>query len=333
MDESEKRRERLRALRMEAAQAEVSNGPRSHAVPGALSNPLLEASDVQDFRAAPRFDFYTDPMAAFSSNKWRSNLSNQNPRDFSTPHATGGSPMVQFPPSASGPRSSQIIPSHVHHQQTNYPSDQRTYQAGPYHSPGPTRSPVPMTSPYSVHYGTPPGIWNESGAPSYNAVNYSRVANSPSPGLGWVSGPSFGSPARGRGQWSTNSSSPGSGRGGSSSPHSGRGRGRWAGGVASPPSRSGLGRGTGSRGDGPARGFYDKSMLEDPWKSLEPVIWRGVNKKWKMSESRTLETRHSPHNMKKTKVSEAFDLSNSKQSLADYLAAAFDEAVEDAAAV
>ncbi|GAB4850245.1 hypothetical protein Ancab_029541 [Ancistrocladus abbreviatus] len=183
MEESEKRRERLRALCMEATQAEVSDDPRSHVVPGALSNPLLEASDVQYSTASPRFYFYTDPMAAFSSNKQRRNHGNQNPQDCSTPYATGGGPMVKFPPSASGPRNSEMTPSYVHQCQM---SDQRMHQARAYHNSGPTRSPVTMVSPYPMHQGMTPGVWNQLGGASSHYSMYSPgVAKSCSPGFQW----------------------------------------------------------------------------------------------------------------------------------------------------
>ncbi|KAF8404717.1 hypothetical protein HHK36_009606 [Tetracentron sinense] len=42
MEESEKRSERLKAMRMEAAQAEVSNNVNTSTVLGCLSNPLIE---------------------------------------------------------------------------------------------------------------------------------------------------------------------------------------------------------------------------------------------------------------------------------------------------
>ncbi|XP_038990682.1 protein SICKLE-like [Hibiscus syriacus] len=64
MEESEKRKGRLKAMRMEA---EVSNDVEASAMPGFLSNPLTETPfTVQDdFGRTPRFDYYTDPMAAF----------------------------------------------------------------------------------------------------------------------------------------------------------------------------------------------------------------------------------------------------------------------------
>ncbi|MFS7925522.1 putative protein SICKLE [Helianthus anomalus] len=56
---------------------------------------------------------------------------------------------------------------------------------------------------------------------------------------------------------------------------SGRGRGRGPG--------QGGGRGRGhnhvSAEDRPGR-FFNKSLVEDPWKFLEPVIWKTLKKRW-----------------------------------------------------
>nr|GMD88878.1 protein SICKLE-like [Ipomoea batatas] len=86
MEESEKRRERLKAMRQEAAQAgtqdEVENSMD-------LANPLIESQAAQPGIAEPysrpRFDFYTDPMAAYSADKRQSKHSPQVPQPYSTP--------------------------------------------------------------------------------------------------------------------------------------------------------------------------------------------------------------------------------------------------------
>lgn len=89
MEESEKRKERLKAMRMEAAQAGLhSEAGNSVGVFQSLTNPLIEPSASSsmpaDSRASPRFDFYTDPMAAFSANKRGSKVSHQNTPDYFT---------------------------------------------------------------------------------------------------------------------------------------------------------------------------------------------------------------------------------------------------------
>lgn len=94
MDESEKRRERLKAMRMEAAQIKVSGTVDTSPMPGFLSNPLVEGSATvpvqEESCATPRFDFYTDPMSAFSSNKRRSMVRDQIQQDYFSPPSNSG---------------------------------------------------------------------------------------------------------------------------------------------------------------------------------------------------------------------------------------------------
>lgn len=98
MEESEKRKEILRAMRMEAARAESSDRPEALPGPGSLANPLAETPGPllvqEESQAAPRFDYYTDPMSAFSANKRRNNprsLSQHNyPATNPFPYSTGG---------------------------------------------------------------------------------------------------------------------------------------------------------------------------------------------------------------------------------------------------
>ncbi|XP_022004649.1 protein SICKLE-like [Helianthus annuus] len=97
--------------------------------------------------------------------------------------------------------------------------------------------------------------------------------------------------------------------------------------------RYGRGRGCGS-GQGGGRGqghnhvsaeeqrpdcFFNKSMLEDPWKFLEPVIWKSLKKQWLPPSL----------NAKKPRVSESQRQSSSQPSLAEILAASFNEVAED----
>ena len=112
MEESEKRRERLNAVRMQAAQSEFSINVASSSMPVSLSNPLIETSAtmaVQESSCSPRFDFYTDPMSAFSDSKKNSKASNQNRPDYFTSPNYCGSPMAQFSPSLPGSLQSFII--------------------------------------------------------------------------------------------------------------------------------------------------------------------------------------------------------------------------------
>lgn len=102
-EDSAKRRERLKAMRVQADQAEVPNNFESSGMPGWLSNPLLETATmaVQE-SSAPRFDFYTDPMSAFSDSRKSNKAGNQIRPDCSSSPSNSGSPMSQFSPSLPG---------------------------------------------------------------------------------------------------------------------------------------------------------------------------------------------------------------------------------------
>lgn len=98
MEESEKRRERLKAMRMEAACSENSNNVLSP-MPSNLSNPLVETSEAMHDGscAASRFGFYTDPMAAFSTDRKRNNaVNNQISADYFTSPIDGSSSRMRF---------------------------------------------------------------------------------------------------------------------------------------------------------------------------------------------------------------------------------------------
>lgn len=70
-------------MRKEAQQAEQLNSPAPFP-PGSLSNPftdtLATSTAVNDPSHAPRFDYYTDPLSAFSANNKRRNVMNQGNR-------------------------------------------------------------------------------------------------------------------------------------------------------------------------------------------------------------------------------------------------------------
>lgn len=103
MEDSEKRKEMLKAMRMEAAAASQNDGStelETSMNTGHLSNPLAEASThQQESYDKPRFDYYTDPMAAYSSFK-----RNKSPKQqyISSPSHQMSPPVPQFPPSVPG---------------------------------------------------------------------------------------------------------------------------------------------------------------------------------------------------------------------------------------
>ncbi|PQQ07416.1 collagen alpha-1(I) chain [Prunus yedoensis var. nudiflora] len=141
---------------------------------------------------------------------------------------------------------------------------------------------------------------------------------------------------QGRGHWRSNSPSPHSVHGGNTSPgsSSGRGGGHWS---TSPGLGRRGGRGLGSHGPsamekqlGPER-FYNDSMVEDPWKFLKPVIWKGVDTPMKRfySPGSSKPPIEKSSSTKDASISEGSNKSTSQPSLAEYLAASFNDAVKD----
>ncbi|KAF5740141.1 RNA-binding protein FUS isoform X2 [Tripterygium wilfordii] len=352
---SDKRKERLKAMRMEASAAEkqVSSHVETYTGSGFLPNPLIETSAttmMQESSKTPRFDFYTDPMAAFSTNK-KSKASNHIAQADVAPTTHSGSPETRFSPSFQGSVNPEMAPP-VHQGQQSYYSPHQSYQRPVYYSGfAPHRSPARMGSPFPMHQGTTPGGWNRPGSippfPMHQGTtpggwnrperipNYGFPSNA---GAGTVS-PDFGVYGPGvdhgqsRGHWLGTSPNRASGHGGG--PSSGRGRGHWHGSSMSPGSgrSGGRGRGFHPRGLqpdgtlGPER-LYDKSMVEDPWQHLKPIIWKsldtpGTSNSW-LPQSIS---------MKKERVPESRNKTSSQPSLAEYLAASFNEAVDDAAGV
>ncbi|XP_038716942.1 protein SICKLE-like isoform X1 [Tripterygium wilfordii] len=214
---------------------------------------------------------------------------------------------------------------------SHYSPHQRHQRPVHYSGFTPHRSPAGMGSPFPMLQGTTPGGWNRPGSiPNYgfpsNAGAGTLAPGSDAYGPGVVHGQS-------RGHWLGTSPKFTSGHGGTHI--SGRGIGYWHGSSMSPGSGRSGGRGRGfhprglqpDRTLGPER-FYNKSMVEDPWQHLKPVIWKsldtpGSSNSWLPKSI----------SMKKARVPEAPNKTNSQRSLAEYLAASFDEAVNDAAGV
>ncbi|XP_042520550.1 protein SICKLE-like isoform X1 [Macadamia integrifolia] len=317
MEESKKRRERLKAMQMEAADVEASNIADGSTPPGYLSNPRIEPSSVPLVEeAVPRFDFYTDPMAGSSGNKrWRSTM--QTPQNYTSHTTSSGSPISRLPSSLSGSRNPNVTPTpahqyHINYSPNSYSPNQRIYEASNFGGSDSWRSPVGSASPFHGHQGTPPGVWNRSaGRAGYSFPFHSprgRSFSSPPPGWGGSHSPYSG---RGSNHKFSNSPSFGSGRGG------GRGRGLHA--IASAHEKPYM--------------FYNKTMLEDPWRLLTPVVRISV------LPVSTQHTHDSPRSwlpnslLKKARDSEAVNESNSQSSLAECLAASFEEAVNDATSI
>ncbi|XP_038902109.1 protein SICKLE [Benincasa hispida] len=326
MEESEKRRERLRAMRMEAAQADVANYVET-SLPSHLSNPLVESSGTMIGQlapcTAPRFDYYTNPMAAFSTSKKREKIENQPVSDNYVPYHHNTSSATYLPPNVSGLRNPEMSPSSTH-QFHQYSPDQRTFYARGVSGSGGHGSPA-MPRPFPMDQGA--HMWHGPRRPLVNQFpSHPPRMSSPSHVSGQI-GNSYTNPTQDR--VNTHSSSPSPGYQGSFSP--GRG-GHGHRGNMTPSPRFGSGRGAGSHGrhslsdksSGPEQ-FYNASMLEDPWKVLQPGIWTTI------PSLNPSDSWISKFGTKKARVSNSSSGRSSCQpSLAEYLAASFKEAVEDA---
>ncbi|OIW04318.1 hypothetical protein TanjilG_32510 [Lupinus angustifolius] len=302
MEDSEQRKKRLKEMRQQADLAQVSGGSEGSGVPGLLSNPLIEAPSTIPSRAAPRFDFYTDPMNAFSSNK-RNNAGVQVAPDYFPPPSFGGAPTARF--SSPHPESInlQLTPSPTQASPEPYGNPVWNGPRGPAHY----NAPVWNGPRGPAHYSSNPRF-EQPGSPFYNSpqgiVHHPNHSPNPSPGYRNSPNPS---PGRGRGFWQNRN------------PVSGRGSGR---------GRSSQGHSSNEdRAYGQDR-FYKRSMVEDPWKLLKPVIWKApyafpVNSKSWTSTSKSASTEQEGPTAASVK-------SNSEPSLAEYLAAAFNEAAAGA---
>ncbi|XP_020235156.1 protein SICKLE isoform X2 [Cajanus cajan] len=365
MEDSEQRKKRLKEMRMQADQAEVSGGVEGSPMPGFLSNPLIEAPSTMPSQdrsyAAPRFDYYTDPMSAFSSNK-RYNASIQAAPDNFPPSKFGGSPVAQYSsphPESTNPQvtppPNQLSPAAYRNPVWSGPKEPPHYNFSFHPSSGGANASPRFEPSGGPSYNSTQGIAHR---PSFNHNNYAlgtaHIPNfSPNnPAQGITHRPSFSpnnyaqgtayipnyspnNPAQGITNRPSYSPNPSPGYRNSPSPVQGRGRGFWRN-TGSPVSGRGNFhdyRSNENISRGPAQ-FYKSSMVEDPWKHLEPIIWK--------ANSGSLNTTHIPKNSKpwiskststKTEGSSAAPASDkfsSEPSLAEYLAAAFKEAANDA---
>ncbi|CAJ1971667.1 unnamed protein product [Sphenostylis stenocarpa] len=346
MEDSEQRKKRLKEMRVQADQAEFSGAAEGFPMSGSLSNPLIEAPSTIPSRdkscPAPRFDFYTDPMSAFSANK-RNNTSIQAAPDNFSP-SVGGSFMAQYPsphPESTNPQMT-LPPFHVAAAHTN------PYLSGPR---GPAHNNFPF-HPSSGGSSYPNPRFEPSGGPLYNSVqgiaHRPRYSANPSPGYRSSSRPSYSSnPSPGYRNSARPSYSPNPSPGYRSSPNpslecrNSPSPGQWRGrglchNLVTSVSGRGSGRGTNFRGhwsnENAARSpnrFYKSSMVEDPWNHLEPKIWETIDGSSRISE------KVRPWISKSTSTtgegsSAASVKSSSGPSLAEYLAAAVNEAANDA---
>ncbi|KAF8749566.1 hypothetical protein HU200_012581 [Digitaria exilis] len=265
-ESSSQRRERLLALRS-AANASPAEAPPP-APPGTLLPDLELSGDLASFRGPgpdprsrppQRFDYYTNPAAAFSSYSGGAT----NP---TWSHKRKSPPACYDPRPAPPPPVYGNCPPHQHHLA---PSPMHSPPPMPRGAPGssPWRSPMQFQDPASGYQGAPPGT--------------------PPP---W--GPDFGPPARGSYPNSPRVGfrHPNPGRGGSpmhygprGGPNSSYGRGRGPSHYGSPGPRGRGGRG--GYGWQDRSSYFNKSMVEDPWLDLQPIVGnilipRGDSESW-----------------------------------------------------
>ncbi|KAJ0483765.1 putative protein SICKLE [Helianthus annuus] len=85
MEESTQRRERLKAMLLEVSQEDATHNKDHSAV--SLANPLLESttnSETEVHTTSRSFSYYTNPMAAYSGNKQRGQVSPQISQNISS---------------------------------------------------------------------------------------------------------------------------------------------------------------------------------------------------------------------------------------------------------
>ncbi|KAJ1269786.1 hypothetical protein BS78_06G003900 [Paspalum vaginatum] len=250
-ESSSKRRERLLALRSAAATA----SPAADPPPAPSGSPLLPDPDLSGDQAPSggprppqRFDYYTNPAAAFSSSH--------------SSGATDPSHKRKGPPACYDPR-----PPHAGNYGSNYhPPHQQHMDPSPVHSPFPMPSgsrpwqnPMQFQDPMQGYRGTHPGASTPSG-PHYGPRGRGSYPNSPNFG--------FRHPNPGRASNPMNYGPRGS-------PYSSYGQGRGANYYGSAGSRGRGGRGGVGFQNHPGwqnRSYFNKSMVDDPWLDLQPVV-------------------------------------------------------------
>lgn len=312
MEDSEQRKKRLKEMRLQANRAQDSAGEGS-GTPSVLANPLAEdSSTVLSTDTAPRFNYYTDPMNAFSDKRSAVNVRpapeylppppplplNFVP-EFSSQHSEATNPQMY-------PSPTQALPTPYRNPGWNGPRGPPQYNF-PFRPSGSGTYPSPrFESPGSPSYNFAPGMnqWPNNHNPNISSEYIPIPASeySPNHSPAFRNNPNS-NRGRGRGFWHNNRSHvSGRGSGQGSSSH-----GRWS---------------NEDRSCGPER-FYKRSMVEDPWKCLKPIIWYST-----ISSSNTSYARE---NSKSTSTKRegppaVFSKSNSGPSLAEYLASAFNEA-------
>lgn len=294
-------------MRMEASSSSTDRHSPSFSTPSMpLSNPLIYPSvtSLESPVSPHRFDYYTDPTAAYFSAG----------RNMNRKGGDAGHDSYYRPPIFSSPIRSASPPSYTAAQQ-QFAGQQMEYHFQPHntraqHVPSPNTpflrpqagsltSPIQYPSPASGDRGAPhhlPRPWNVSG----NSSEQTFTPNSSNGGGQSSSRPMY-TPYSGiRGSPHSRSSGRGSGRGGS------------------PYNNQGYGSGRPKKLDS----FFIKSMVKDPWRKLKPIVGNILVPlqplPWLPKSIAT----------KKPKVDEKSTDITPKQNLAEFLALAFEESQE-----
>ncbi|KAH7687052.1 hypothetical protein IHE45_04G144400 [Dioscorea alata] len=322
-ESSEMRRQRLRALRMDAdgASAPSPSSPLPLLFNPLLHDPPFSSPGIDSTPPSSRFDYYTDPMSAFSGSKRKGAFPPSNTGLSSSPVSRPPPPS----PSSGGPRNFQMAASHAPAQQfqVNQSPNQNLQMHHPPHTPSQQFHVNLSPNQSSQMYYPPGGSWRHPGQFGAPCSGYRG-----SPGFSGPRGPpyNYGSVFRSP-TWGS------SGRGRNPMGYSGRGRfhsiheSRHTNSPSPGWSHGGRGPG-GSSAQQETEQLYNKSMLVDPWQNLKPVVgnilvplagpdfWLPKSlqaKKAKVVESGT-ETSNNSH----------------QSSLAEYLALSLEEAINDA---
>ncbi|KAM0935236.1 putative protein SICKLE [Dioscorea sansibarensis] len=319
---SEMRRQRLRALRMDAdgASAPSPSSPLPRLFNPLLHGPPFSSPGIDSTPPSSRFDYYTDPMSAFSGSKRKGAFPQHNTGFSSSPVSRPPPPS----PSSAGPRSFQMAASHTPAQQfqVNQSPNQNSQMHYPPHIPIQQFHVNQSPNQSSQMHCPPAGSWRHPGQFGAPCSGYRGSPGSSGPwgppynSRGRFTSPTFGSSGRGRNPMGY------SGRGSFHSNHES-------------PHRNSLTPGWSYGGRGPGGSsarqeteqLYNKSMLEDPWQNLKPIVgnilvplagpdfW--LPKSLMAKKAEVVESGTETSN-------------NSQSSLAEYLALSLEEAINNA---
>ncbi|KAL2610605.1 hypothetical protein R1flu_029178 [Riccia fluitans] len=283
MDDVQQRRQRLAAMREQAALEDASDAIAASTTVLATSlnlpSPMIDTPPGDSIRGNNRasgFDFYTDPLTAFTSGKRRRAAGGETSQTSQIyqappPPAYNPPPAMQFPPPPPF-------------------SGNHMWQPVPYHPPPPPGGPGPppqIQGQPGIGYS---GQWNERGT-EMDYENRGRVTEMGYGHRGRGTEMGYGNRGRGgRGHYVSDFYSQGRGNGSSNNTwNSGRGSG------------GNSFRGRGSQGRGGQRGgrvpsakdqphlYYKQSMSEDPWKELEKQMEEKKGKKQQLKILNDLE--------------------------------------------